>query len=183
MLCWEAKETILPSTLVQFYIQMGAVVDEFQWAIQYCKAKPLAGFIRTCTENRIRADESNKPHLAQLNKLLLNSTYGRTTMVLSNRTKIEFGNGNFDGHLIRKKYLKHIKPIYCESDDLVSWQYEFSQRQYVDSIPVHIGNVILNMSKYHILQTLVNIHSCMSMRHMRLCYMDTGLFTFNFYIY
>ena len=81
MLNYEAKDFIVPSPLLRFYLQHGAEVVTIHWGLAFDPAPALADFINSQTEARIAADIAEKPQKSKLAKDTTNSFYGRNRVI------------------------------------------------------------------------------------------------------
>jgi len=76
-LTYNANDFIVSTPLLQFYMQLGMVVTEVYWAIQYVPTKPFEKFVKELVEVRIRSVTTDNPSLGDRAKFTLNSCVGR----------------------------------------------------------------------------------------------------------
>jgi len=76
-LTYNANDFIVTTPLLQFYLQLGMVVTNVYWAIQYVPTKPFEKFVKELVEVRIQSVITENPSLGDRAKFTLNSCVGR----------------------------------------------------------------------------------------------------------
>ena len=75
-LTYNAKNIILATPLLKFYLSLGMKVSNLDWAMQYIPTKPFQPFVKEMVDVRIRSFGTNAP-LGDRAKFTLNSAVGR----------------------------------------------------------------------------------------------------------
>ena len=176
---YHADEILVTSRLLKFYLELGYVVDQIHYAIEYLPFRPFSKFVTDLTQMRINATHlSNQGHTVSGNmqqilaKMILNSSYGRMGMNLSKRENVVYCRElDLNKHVNTVLY-KSRRALKCEYDvDL--YEVKKIKRKQTDSVPVIAAFSILQYAKMHMLQ-----YALFHFRHLRprsfsLLYSDT----------
>ena len=75
-LTYNAKNFIVATPLLKFYMGIGMRVNKVHWAMEYVPTKPFQKFVKEMVDIRIRS-VGNNPSLGDRAKFTLNSCVGR----------------------------------------------------------------------------------------------------------
>ena len=80
--CFNAKNKLLLTPLVKYYLSRGILISNISMFIQYIPRKSLQPFVEKVTKMRIEAEKNNMPTKGNTAKIFGNSGYGKVNFVL-----------------------------------------------------------------------------------------------------
>ena len=113
-LVFHHKEYTMTTDLARFYLEMGMELSNLTLAIEYTKSKPLAKFVETVTEKRKEATRLGDDHLQNTWKLIMNSSYGRTTLNLLKRRAFKYVKPSEAPTLDENPFTMNVCPVQGE---------------------------------------------------------------------
>jgi len=132
-LTYNADDFIVTTPLLKFYLEMGMVVTNVYWVLQYVPTQPFEHFVKELVEVRINSVNVNAA-LGDRAKFTLNSSVGRFGMNLSKHRNTKF---------VRKENLaRHIRTPLLEKERTLVSEYPVDihevvkkKRRVVDTVP------------------------------------------------
>ena len=76
-LTWNAADLILTTPTVKQYLELGMVISNITWAVEYKPTKPFTNFVDGMVQVRIDAEKTGNKPLGERAKFCLNSCVGR----------------------------------------------------------------------------------------------------------
>lgn len=144
-LCYNADHRLVVSPLLKFYLNLGMVVDEIYYCIEYVEAKPFGQFVEKLVDLRVRSVGVNKPQ-GDRAKFSLNSAIGRFGLNLEKHRQTKYTKS--------ENLYRHTHSPLLQSEHELVGEYPLGiheickkRRQAVDKIPVHISLFIYQRSK------------------------------------
>ena len=113
-LVFHHKQYTMTTDLARFYMNMGMELSNLSLAIEFKKSKPLANFVDTVTEKRKQATRLGDDHLQNTWKLIMNSSYGRTTLNLLKRRAFKYVKPSDAPTLDENPFTTNVCPVQGE---------------------------------------------------------------------
>ena len=143
-----AQKLLLYEPLLQWYVSHGAKITAVYRTINYQATKALKWFVDEVTEARRTGDaDKSKALLADIFKLLGNSSYGKLIEALERQTRVIYTK---DEKLVDKS----LRSAYFEDLDEIGQAYELESRKPRIMIrrPFQIGIAVYQLAKLRILE-------------------------------
>ena len=177
---YRGEDMYVFSELLQFYLQLGYEVRNVRLAVQYMGEQCLAPFIEKVTRLRIEAgQDETKSNTA---KILGNASYGKLLQNPARYTSAKIVSEKKVGKYARKLRMQSCQALETENGELPYHEVIMGKHRIEDSLPVHIGDAVLQHSKAHFLKFVYFLHKFLVPGSIRLVYCDTDSIG-NLYIY
>jgi hypothetical protein len=155
--CFNAKQILLYTPMIQFYLKLGLEISNISQFIQYRPATVFQDFVSKITDGRIAAEKNGNPSLGLAYKIIGNSGYGKmgenvekyVRTVLGNDKKLKFDSRS--PHFVSANILS--KENGCH--DLI--EIDSRPRKIKDDKPIMMAKCILQNSKLHFLKFVYEI--------------------------
>jgi predicted NAD-dependent protein-ADP-ribosyltransferase YbiA (DUF1768 family) len=148
-----AKDILLSSPLLQWYLQHGLIVTKIEQVIEFAATKPFEHFVNDITHHRQQADKDpNRRIIAQNKKITGNAAYGSLILNKQKYTKTK----NVDGLINVKKCVNqaNFKALTTIGDEL--YQVDTVPTSIKMDLPSYLGLWILLYAKLRMLQFVVD---------------------------
>ena len=138
----------LSTPLLQWYLNKGLVVTRIYTVVEYIPNAAFQDFATQVAQARLEGDrDPAKALMAEMNKLIGNSSYGRTITNKEKHHDIHYVNDRQIGEYIMDNHFYGLT-------ELPGGYYEIEQTKssIVLDLPIHIGVFILNYAKLRMLE-------------------------------
>ena len=143
----KAKQILLATPLIQFYLEEGLVIDKIHKVLEYIPASVFKGFTQAVTSMKREAAQNGSVCQAKTAKLLGNSAYGSILMNTDSHENISYTSD------MKKLHRAVTSPLFRSWDVLGDlFEVTKAKRSVVNALPKQIGKFILDLAKLRILQ-------------------------------
>lgn len=144
-----AKEILLSSALLKWYLQHGLVIERIHHVLEFVPQTPFKEFVREITEKRKEGSrDPNKAVLAQTYKLIGNSSYGSMLIDKMKYAKTSIIRGETNAKKCVNSAL--FKELNVLGEDL--YEVQEGYKSLAMTIPIYLGYQILQLAKLRMLE-------------------------------
>ena len=169
---FKAKKVLLYTPLLKWYIEHGVEITAVYRTIDYVPRKIFHWFVQEVANMRRKGDaEVEKALLAEIYKLLGNSTYGKFIEAVERQTKVLYTKDEDEVD-------KHMRSAYFEDLEEIGDAYKIESRKTINR-PFQVGIVVYQLVKLRMLQFYYDfLDKYIDRRDFELIQMDTDSFYF-----
>ena len=145
-----AKEILLSTDLVKWYLDHGLKVTRIYEVIEYCKKKCFAQFTKDVTEARRLGDiDPTQQVMAETMKLIGNSGYGSMIMDKENHVAVSYSKDKYKTQiLVNNQRFRKVNELDIEK----LFELEMAKKRITQNLPTQIGFMILQLAKVRMLE-------------------------------
>ena len=145
----KAKDILLSTALLQWYISHGLIVNRIHHIIEFVPRKPFKKFVDEITRERKEGSRNpNKAVLAQTFKLIGNSSYGSMLIDKMKYAKTSLIHGDSKAkRAVNSLYFKELSMLGGELYEL-----EEAYRSLKMTVPIYLGFQVLQLAKLRMLE-------------------------------
>ena len=149
MCAWsDKKNSLIHYRMLKFFVGHGMVVDKVHEINSFKQNEWLEKHILYNTRKRRRAKNEFEK---DLQKLLNNAFYGKTTENVRNRLRLEVLKNDQNKKTIKQQSNLNFKGIHKSYENCDS--YAFKQNEVLMDQPVYLGFAVLELSNLHMYET------------------------------
>jgi hypothetical protein len=165
-----AKNQVLATPMIRFYLEIGMKITNVEWAIQYIRGdKPFKKFIDSMVKVRINSFGANKP-LGDRAKFTMNSCIGRFGMNLEKHRTTKF--------VLKENLYRSTRTPLLEKNSCLISEYPINiheiikkKKNIVDTIPVQISMFVYQLSKLWLYKFVLILHDNLMPKSFTIAYM------------
>ena len=171
---YNAKQQLLYTDLVRFYIDLGLVISNITMFVQFTPSKPLKPFVDRVTEGRMNATRDGNDNLGLAFKITGNAGFGKTGEDVQKYTKTYYGDDKKLKRLHKSALYEQHHTLTTEDGDYDLIEITMKPRKITDNKPILMAVKILQDSKLHFLKFIYNVlFKYMRPGSLKLNYCDT----------
>ena len=165
-----AKEILLGSPLLKWYLEKGLIVTKVHMLVQYVPHKCFLPFVNQVTEARREGDKNpDCKILSDLYKLLGNSSYGKTICNKQNFTDTRYMSPDKARRIALHCTVQDVQNLTENTCELTSLPTTITY-----DLPIQIGFMVYQYAKLKMLMFYYDVHiKYIDRRDLQLCEMDT----------
>ena len=167
----KARNNLLATPLLKFYLSIGMVISNITTVIEYDSSECFKTFTEKVTETRRKADKQPSTKIqANTAKLLGNSAYGSLLMRVDRHKSVKYSESEAEvSALFNNKHFSKFTAI-----DERLYEIEMRKSRIKFGLPIQVGFMVLQYAKLHMLEFYYNfLCKYMSRKDFELCQMDT----------